>query len=1429
MFPHHSNILLSAMRAFLLLLVFIAGGTILSSGASACDYGGNGEVSGSCGTVTPPPAPAGGCPAGACCGPHCCDNGGAQCCKPQGNGNGPGGEGGSGRGQPISLFTGQETISITDLVVNGTFSIEVDRNYDSGARYDSSLGYGWALNLDKRLYKYADNSVIIRTGCGTRNKYLFVGGTYQWQGKGRQPLLVEQSDGSFILSFSGGGSETYDAQGKLTVKKDARGNQLIFSYDSRGRLPLTGSSPFSVNPAAPMVVAYDYRLSKVEEKLADGTLTGNSVALTYVDSTGRLQKIRANDGREVTYQQDTTTSAKNGNLIGVTGLAGVNSVYQYNNASWPHGVTSIRHDASVTTAYVNTYDTASGKVTKQTFGQDIYDFTYSPLQTVAKHTVKSSTGTILATETSTFIFDADGYTKSIEWVLSNGDKYKKEFTRNSTTNLVDNEKLSEQRNGATAYTVTSSIDYTYDTANNKTEEKVTLASGEVITKTWTYNNGWKASEQIVSSLAPTKLFRTEYTFYYDANSKPINIKDKKRRLDDGGFQTTTYTYNANGKLQLTNFPGGILAQENVYTGDKLTETHWVATWLNMILAPMKKTYGYDANGNVNAITDGKGNVTQMSYDDQRRVIKVTNALNQETHYRYTGKLLTEIESGRTAADGEGQITQRVYTAEGWLQTVRQKKDDGTFVTVASFTYNSAGKPLTSVSYRDGTAFTTRYEYDALNRLTKVTDPASNITQYRYDAMDNRVAMIDAKSRETLYAYDGLNRLTRIEQKGVSPSAITQFTYDAAGNLLTVTDPENRITTYTYDALSRRTQMIQPLGQTVKYAYDEMDRLDYMINARGQKIDYSYMFWGALLYTDYFANETSTASTKRVEYGYDLNGNVTSVKDNTISTNPIYGITYDTLNRTDVVTVSYMPTAVTLDNNYDRYGNRSQLMLQDGATSTSNYTYNKLNQLSAVTLPGSQNFGVMYYQDAGLIKQLTYPSGITAAYQYATSGMVQSITTAGTAGTIDQLTYTYDPVLNINTMASTRDGGTHTYGYDGLDHLTSAQRPANYGIADESYTYDKVGNREISDATQYDYDNNNRITKSPSLTYSYDSDGNQTTRSDGVTMHHDNLNRLVGVENVGGSAIYIYDQFGRRIKKSVGSKSTFYVWDGYQLIAEYDGDGSRSAVYAYFPNFLTPLQMQSAKGIFDVQLDHVQAPRIITDSAKKVVWSQKQAVFGSMIINDDVDANGEALTFNFRFPGQYEDLETGFYYNFYRTYDPSIGRYIQSDPIGLEGDINTYLYAKARPLSLTDYFGLFCMHLPSSIADKKRTYQEGEDWSLISVAFSDVTGPFGVCYWKVDRNYRDTWKEQSNEFCINCKCGSCTTEYKQGPWETKRETGVESRNRITGALRWSVGRDIAGGDVGYCVNPLGGRPIPIAVGDPQDVLGGADSGGSVPGG
>jgi RHS repeat-associated protein len=98
--------------------------------------------------------------------------------------------------------------------------------------------------------------------------------------------------------------------------------------------------------------------------------------------------------------------------------------------------------------------------------------------------------------------------------------------------------------------------------------------------------------------------------------------------------------------------------------------------------------------------------------------------------------------------------------------------------------------------------------------------------------------------------------------------------------------------------------------------------------------------------------------------------------------------------------------------------------------------------------------------------------------------------------------------------------------------------------------------------------------------------------------------------------------------------------------------------------------------------------VVTDQANRVVWRWDGAnPFGAALPDEDPDGDGVRFTLNLRFPGQYYDRETGLHYNYYRDYDPSTGRYIESDPIGLAGGINTYAYAKNSPLSLTDPRGL----------------------------------------------------------------------------------------------------------------------------------------------
>ncbi len=125
-------------------------------------------------------------------------------------------------------------------------------------------------------------------------------------------------------------------------------------------------------------------------------------------------------------------------------------------------------------------------------------------------------------------------------------------------------------------------------------------------------------------------------------------------------------------------------------------------------------------------------------------------------------------------------------------------------------------------------------------------------------------------------------------------------------------------------------------------------------------------------------------------------------------------------------------------------------------------------------------------------------------------------------------------------------------------------------------------------------------------------------------------------------------------------------------------------------------VQADTAIYYVHNDHLGTPKMMTDENQNKVWEANHNPFGEATVNEDVDVDGEIITMNVRFPGQYYDSETNLHYNWNRYYDPSIGRYITSDPIGLYGGISTYGYVSQNPINAIDFFGLkeFLLYISS---------------------------------------------------------------------------------------------------------------------------------------
>lgn|GEM_PF-2604934 len=125
----------------------------------------------------------------------------------------------------------------------------------------------------------------------------------------------------------------------------------------------------------------------------------------------------------------------------------------------------------------------------------------------------------------------------------------------------------------------------------------------------------------------------------------------------------------------------------------------------------------------------------------------------------------------------------------------------------------------------------------------------------------------------------------------------------------------------------------------------------------------------------------------------------------------------------------------------------------------------------------------------------------------------------------------------------------------------------------------------------------------------------------------------------------------------------------------------------YPSCVGGAPPQSEPAVYFVQADRLAAPRLLTDQHQTVTWSWDSDPFGGGRPEEDPDGDQQPLTLNLRFPGQYYDAETGLHYNYLRDYDPSLGRYLESDPIGLKGGLNTYAYVGNNPVIRIDPRGL----------------------------------------------------------------------------------------------------------------------------------------------
>jgi RHS repeat-associated protein len=233
-----------------------------------------------------------------------------------------------------------------------------------------------------------------------------------------------------------------------------------------------------------------------------------------------------------------------------------------------------------------------------------------------------------------------------------------------------------------------------------------------------------------------------------------------------------------------------------------------------------------------------------------------------------------------------------------------------------------------------------------------------------------------------------------------------------------------------------------------------------------------------------------------------------------------------------------------------------------------------------------------------------------------------------------------------------DTRERTYAYDPNHNRTSALVEGT----PEIYSHAPASNRLTGIATP-----------ATSRMLSLDAAGNLTDDGAGQTFSYNQAGRLATAETAAGTARYRYNALGLRTHKEGMTNLVFHYDSGGRLLAETTPDGHVIRSYVWFGD--EPLAQLD--GPLDAETptylhtDHLATPRLGTDQAGIPVWRWESPAFG------DAPPSLQLRTVNLRFPGQHHDVETGLHQNWHRDYDPRVGRYIESDPIGLAGGINTY--------------------------------------------------------------------------------------------------------------------------------------------------------------
>jgi RHS repeat-associated protein len=634
-----------------------------------------------------------------------------------------------------------------------------------------------------------------------------------------------------------------------------------------------------------------------------------------------------------------------------------------------------------------------------------------------------------------------------------------------------------------------------------------------------------------------------------------------------------------------------------------------------------------------------------------------------------------------------------------------------------------------LSSTDPLGNTTKYEYDNLNRQTKVTDAKFAVTTTSYNEVGNATRVTDPLGDFTVYDYDGLDRVKTETFTGTGTPPPTEtltrsYQYDSRDNVSQITDRDNRVRAFTYDAYGRLTKEYATVGgvrnMNFTYAADDQMTLaqDIWSNINFSEYTYSYTDPLRRLKSTTFKQPSGLAPTTillpqvTLTNTYTLADQRQQLQVNPGDGNPTYNqnYTYDGVGRLKLTTqVPASGTAV--------------------APIGAGFTWNaagELARIDRITNPGASQQTVgqtnYAYDNAGRLITIAHTSSLVAG-QNTSQGGYQ---------------YAYDAGNRIARMTTVSPGGalsTSNYQYDQIDQLTAADQQLT-AISDETYAYDANGSR-----TGLTYDGYHRLTNDGVYAYAYNKEGTLKTRTKlngGVANGEytqymwDSRNRLAQINVAASPTIltdikrieYHYDVFDHRIDKQVDMNGnvggwnpiiTDFVYDGNQVL--FSRNGNPPPVGQTTP-VLGQVNHRYLNGplVDQVLADEKVTSQTIAGDARWALADHEQSVRrleksdGAVVTNGLTGANyqeasftydsfgniptsatkPDAVDFLFGYTGQQYDGETGLSDYKGRYYDPTVGRFLSQDPA--HDGLNPYRYVGNDPLNRVDPTGMMTSFL-----------------------------------------------------------------------------------------------------------------------------------------